>query len=174
MDEESPSQGPQAGIESPLKLIGAASNDELPEYSETAADAMAVDDEGVDMSYGTPWSQVPTWNFTGLVGQRAAPPSEEDGMFGDRGSSNDSTRAEGDAGSPPDIWNPPPGYPVTNGGSITLDDVGKRALRENAPTPGGSLANFDEEDDLAVTELRGDVDYPDQDMNFEPEPPANL
>lgn len=188
MEEENPSRGPQAETASLPRLIGPSINDELPSYSEHVshndAHGMNIDDgdEGVDMTYGPspahqlPWGSGGDWSFDQInTRSRMAAPSE-DGMFGDNRSSNDSTRVEGNIGSPnhsllamddgDEVDNPIYSEPVIN------EDYGNRSMRESAPPPeipGMSNMSNDEEDDLPVMELTADPAEPSGELKFRPE-----
>ncbi|KIX05822.1 uncharacterized protein Z518_03794 [Rhinocladiella mackenziei CBS 650.93] len=156
MEEESQSRGLLAGTESPPRLMEHGANDELPEY-----DATLAEDEGIEMNYSLPaqpWRQ--SWKF-GTVGmnQRVPAPSEEDGMFGDRGSSNSSTRVEGNTGSPAQsllmddndgLNDPIYSEPAMN------EEYGSRSMRESAPPPEVPGMVNDDENDLPVMELQAD------------------
>ncbi|KAK5457282.1 hypothetical protein LTS15_005063 [Exophiala xenobiotica] len=121
----------------PKSMGQVMSGDELPGYPE---------DEGVSMDYQS-------WSFDRL-GQTQAPAPSEDGMFGEKGSSNDSTRVEGDAGSPVHSLLELDETPIYSEG-ITGDEFASRQMRESAPPPG----LMDEgDDDPPVMELRANPD----------------
>jgi ubiquitin carboxyl-terminal hydrolase 4/11/15 len=121
----------------PKSMGQVMSGDELPGYHE---------DEGVSMDYQS-------WSFDRL-GQTQAPAPSEDGMFGEKGSSNDSTRVEGDAGSPVHSLLELDETPIYSEG-ITGDEFASRQMRESAPPPG----LMDEgDDDPPVMELRANPD----------------
>lgn len=188
MEEENPSHDRQAETASLSRLIGPTINDELPSYSEHervsndySQAMMDEGDEGVDMSYGPspahqlPWDRGGSWSFDNINSQsrRAAP--SEDGMFGDNRSSNDSTRVEGNIGSPhhsltamddlDEVDNPIYSEPVTN------EDYDGRGMRESAPPPeipGMNDMSNDDEDDLPVMELKADPSEPSGELRFRP------
>ena len=174
-EEENQSQGLLAETESLPRLIGPRINEELPAYSEQANDVNHTMnlDEGVDMEYGPsapPLWEEQDWAFSNMNAQsRVAAPSE-DGMFGEKGSSNDSTRVE-DAGSPNHSLlmddsdgsdNPIYSEPVTN------DEFGNRSMRESAPPPEVPGISNDDEDDLPVMELKADPTEPSGELQFKP------
>ena len=179
LEEENQSRGLLAGADSPPRLIGPAISEEvLPGYGEATADdhPMIMHDEGVDIDYapansGYPWetSGQPTWGFGRLGTQGMTVNSEEDAMFDDKGSSNDSTRVEGNAGSPAqslmgemeDLGEPIYSEPVTG------DEYGNRSMRESAPPPEAPGANDDDEDELPVMELQADPAH-DGELTFKP------
>ena len=104
-DEESrQTRGLLAGTESPPRLMqGPAANsggedDPPPGYDDATMDNdSAVADVDTGANINANWTQ--EWSFNNLS-QGRAPANSEDGMFGDRGSSNDSTRVEGGEASP--------------------------------------------------------------------------
>jgi hypothetical protein len=138
MEEDRQDQDLLAANGSQPKSMGQVmSGDELPGYPE---------DEGVSMDYQS-------WSFDRL-GQTQAPAPSEDGMFGEKGSSNDSTRVEGDAGSPVHSLLELDETPIYSEG-ITGDEFASRQMRESAPPPG----LMDEgDDDPPVMELRANPD----------------
>ncbi|EXJ95222.1 ubiquitin thiolesterase [Capronia coronata CBS 617.96] len=155
-EEESQDRDLLAVGDSPPTLLGPPADEDLPSYQD------ALDDEAVAMEDNVPmWHQAESWGFDGLpVGPRVPAPSEDGGMFGDKGSSNDSTRVEGNAGSPAhslldlddaDALNDPI-YSEAN----TLEDYGGRILRESAPPPEIPDIVDDDEDDPPVMELQAD------------------
>lgn len=154
-EEESQDRGLLAGGESPPRLLGPLADDDLPPYQD-----VPPYDEGVVMEDNVPvWQQ--TWGFDGLpTGPRVPAPSEDGGMFGEKGSSNDSTRVEGNAGSPAhsllglddaDVMDEPM-YSESN----TIEEYGRRNMRESAPPPEVPDMVNDEEDDPPVMELQAD------------------
>lgn len=141
MDEDNQDQDLLADNASQSRMIGPIlPGDELPGYPE---------DEGVSMEY--PFSQ-PSWSFD-RIGQTQAPAPSEDGMFGDKGSSNDSTRVEGDTGSPAPSLPALDEEPIFSE-PISGEDFSSRATRESAPPPEIPGVMDDDEDDLPVQELR--------------------
>ncbi|KAK6381946.1 hypothetical protein LTS17_003831 [Exophiala oligosperma] len=154
MDEDNQDQDLLAGNASQPRMIGPVlPGDELPGYPE---------DEGVSMEY--PYAQ-PSWSFD-RIGQTQAPAPSEDGMFGDKGSSNDSTRVEGDPGSPASSLPALDEGPIFSE-AINGEDVSSRTTRESAPPPGISgVMDDDDEDDLPVQELRANPD--NDELTFHP------
>ncbi|EXJ89204.1 hypothetical protein A1O3_02270 [Capronia epimyces CBS 606.96] len=154
-EEGSQDQDLLVGDESPPRLLGPPADDELPPYQ-----VALTDDEGVVMEENVPlWQQ--TWGFDGLAsGSRVPAPSEDGGMFGDKDSSNDSTRVEGNVGSPAhslldldvaeDMNDPIYSEPITH------EDYGRRIVRESAPPPEVPDMMNDDEDDPPVMELQAD------------------
>lgn len=156
--ENQQSQGLLAETESPPRLMGSVANSEaLPGYHDAAGE-----DEGIGgMDYR--WEQ-DSWGFSRLPpSQRAPAPSEEEGMFGDKGSSNDSTRVEGNEGSPGrSLAELDDTDPI-----VYSDDFGSRNMRESAPPPelpGMGIPN-DDEDDPPVMELQADPTH-DGELTF--------
>ncbi len=164
--EESQDRDLLAENGSPARLIGPVMHDELPPY----------EDEGVAMDYTLPnavntWEE-PGWGFSRLPSsQRVPAPSEEDVMFGDKGSSNDSTRVEGNAESPThsllalddvDAMNEP-----IYSEPIMHDDYGSRTMRESAPPPEVPDLVNDDEDEPPVMELQADPANNDE-LTFNP------
>ena len=157
VEEENQAQDLLVGHESPSKLMGQTANDALPGYHDAT-----TEDEGVGgMDFNWP-SQ--SWGFNRLpmAAQRAPAPSE-DGMFGDKGSSNDSTRVEGNAASPPrslpdmdDLDNDGLTDPPIYSEPIMHDDYGNRSTRESAPPPQFSGMVTDDDNDPPVMELQAD------------------
>jgi hypothetical protein len=98
-DESRQTQGLSAATGSPSTMIhplGASGMEEaLPPY-----DDLAPDEAVADVTSGHfQWEQPQSWSFQHLTPQQ--PTNSEDGdMFGDRQSSNDSTRVEGGEASP--------------------------------------------------------------------------
>ena len=145
MEEDSQDQDLLAGNGSRPKLMGPVmSGDDLPAYPE---------DEAVSMDYPV---LGPGWGFDRL-GQTQAPAPSEDGMFGDKGSSNDSTRVEGDAGSPVHSLLELDETPIYSEG-LTGDEFASRNLRESAPPPQIPGMMDDGDDDPPVVELRANPD----------------
>lgn len=156
VEEENQPRGLLAGPESPSKLMEQTTHEEpLPGYSDAVAE-----DEGVGGMEFT-WSQEP-WGFNRMQ-QRAPAPSEEEGMFEDRGSSNDSTRVEGHAASPAnslppleDAENDDPTDPQIYSEHIVNEDYGNRSMRESAPPPQFAEMVQDDDNDPPVVELQAD------------------
>ncbi|KIW35381.1 uncharacterized protein PV07_02079 [Cladophialophora immunda] len=178
-------RGLLAGTESPpsLMLPTAASSggefEQPPGYDDAPAEADV--DEGVSMDFQ--WSQQ-TWDFARLETstQRAPANSEEEGMFGDKGSSNDSTRVEGNDCSPAPSFtdvedagsihhNPDDDialYSSEAGPVMHHEDFGhNRGTRESAPPPdeiasgiGTSGRGMSRPVNMSVHDDNDDVDDP--------------
>lgn len=146
MEEESQDRGLLADTGSPPRSMGPSTHDELPPY----------EDEGIVMD--TPWET--GWSFNRLPQSQRVPAPSEDGMFGDKGSSNDSTRVEGNGGSPVHSLLGEDDHDASNdpiySEPIYSEEYGSRSMRESAPPPGFSGIGNDEEDDLPVVELQAD------------------
>ncbi|KAL2424897.1 putative ubiquitin carboxyl-terminal hydrolase 12 [Exophiala dermatitidis] len=161
VEEENQDPGLLAAGDSPPTLLGPPADDELPPY-----EAAIAEDEGIIMEDGGPlWQQ--TWGFDGLpAGRRVPAPSEEDGMFDDKGSSNDSTRVEGNVGSPArSLLGLDDGEGLNDpiySEPIMQDEYGPRNLRESAPPPEVPGIGEDDEDDPPVMELHADPSNNDE------------
>lgn len=162
--------------ESPPKLTvteAATSDDaDLPGYTTDPPpydDQSMNVDEGLDLSFPAqgpplPWEHS-TWGFGNIGSQRMAAPSENE-MFGDRDSSNDSTRVEGDLASSPHSLAGDDGDPLNDpmySEALSHDDYGRRSLRESAPAPEmpgliNELVDEDEDEDVDVGDDEADDD----------------
>ncbi|KIV81022.1 hypothetical protein PV11_08476 [Exophiala sideris] len=154
MEEEHQDQDLLAGNESPQNLSVAImqEDDMLPPYEE---------DEGVSL-------ESPGWGFNRLSQPQRGPAPSEDGMFDDKGSSNDSTRVEGVAGSPTRSSLAEEGDLVYSEAVEPGDEYAPRGLRESAPPPEvpGMEMDYDD-DDPPVVELKADPANNDE-LTFHP------
>jgi hypothetical protein len=162
VEEENQDQDLLAGIESPPNLTESAMQEDetLPPYED---DVVGLDSPGRVQTFETPG-----WGFNRLNQQQRVPAPSEDGMFDDKGSSNDSTRVEGLAGSPARSSLPEEGDLMYSEAAEPGDEYGSRGLRESAPPPElpGMDVDYDE-DDPPVVELKADPGNNDE-LTFHP------